>query len=310
MSNEDLREEEEAYSRKELCELIPNFDGDNIPLHQFIDTVDFVFAKAKTIDNPYLLRILLNRLSGRAGRIILARHYSDWENIKKALTTNFGLERSAEGLISDLIRFKCGNKSSIKDTYNKIAKIRDDLTAAAIENINVECDPIDVLSDFIDKIAKTTFLNNVPKDVEISIAHTKAESLEVAFSHALNAHKRLKEREDQEKFSEFKSNKIFTQSKFIPKQQLNIKTENKPRPSTSFETTKKPTNAPQTESRQRYSFQGSPFRGFPPRSPKVNTCEIQSHPEVDTFENTNDSDCEQENLNLELNETEEGCSFN
>lgn len=191
-------------SRRELVEQITDFDGDNIPIHFFIQSVEFAFENCQLNEKSYFERVVLSKLKGRASKLVHNRRVTDWEEIKILLQRNFGQEKSAESLIGDLFRIKSNKNDSVKQVYNRVSVIRDNLVEAATETCE-KGEAADAVSNFVEKCAKSIFLMNIPHDIEVAVLTMNPKTLENAFKYAMEIEKQFRDREDRSKFSEFKT---------------------------------------------------------------------------------------------------------
>lgn len=92
----------ETFSVKELKDLIPNFDGEQALLNDFIEAVDFAITNIDEGQEKALIFLIKSKLVGKAKIFISSRNLKTWEEIKPLLVGHFGDCRDTEALIRDL----------------------------------------------------------------------------------------------------------------------------------------------------------------------------------------------------------------
>lgn len=112
----------------DAIKLLPTYDGDKELLNKFITSVERVLKLITNIDKTaygeLLLGVIRDKVIGHADKILIRERVPlNWDDIKQALTDNFGESRSEENLMDDLreIPYK---KLAIKNLYQEIAGIR------------------------------------------------------------------------------------------------------------------------------------------------------------------------------------------
>lgn len=141
-----------SYKLSEIFSLIPEYDGDQITLSNFIRSCSSAFSITKDEQKDLLIVHLRNKLKGRAANIINSRDFTDWGSIKAVLTSHFGEKRDTTSLIHDLqLLFQNPNESAVS-FYNRVQihfskitnsiELSSDLTAAEKENQTEFCEGI------------------------------------------------------------------------------------------------------------------------------------------------------------------------
>lgn len=109
-----------SYKLSEIFSLIPEYDGDQITLSNFIRSCSSAFSIINDSQKELLIVHLRNKLKGRAANIINSRDFTDWDSIKAVLTSHFGEKRDTTSLIHDLqLLFQTPNESAVS-FYNRV----------------------------------------------------------------------------------------------------------------------------------------------------------------------------------------------
>lgn len=229
-----MSEEQPEYTRKELTDQIPEFDGgeNGISLNFFLEAVEFARSNAKTLEIPYIERIALCKLKGKASRLIHSRRLTDWAEIAILLTHNFEIDKSSEQLMRELFEIQL-RENSPKTVYNKIAPLRDQIMLKLTVLAKTKDAKI-VISDIVEGMAKASFRKNLNHDIEVAICSQKFKTLEEIYNSAKEIERQFKFKNPEIKRDKPKHN--FHSNKYKNSQ---------PKPSSSENTNQKTTNSTQ-----------------------------------------------------------------
>lgn len=121
--------EVEPYKLSEIFSIIPEFDGDQIFLGNFIDACDCAFNMATTQQKVFLLIHIKNKMRGRAAQLISSRNPGTYAELKHLLNLHFGDSRDLSSLIQDLQRLKQLPNESPLTFYNRLQVLNSKLLA-------------------------------------------------------------------------------------------------------------------------------------------------------------------------------------
>ena len=91
-----------AFTAKDLTNFIPEYDGSQATLHDFISACDHAIDyidDASLVHIPFLIKA---KLSGAARQFISSRALTEWRDIRNLLLSHFGDTRDAESLLREL----------------------------------------------------------------------------------------------------------------------------------------------------------------------------------------------------------------
>lgn len=94
----------EPYKLSEIFSIIPEYDGNQIFLQTYLNSVRCAYGMSVGNQKVLLTLHVKNKLRGKAAEIINSRNPSTWEEIKVLLETHFGDSRDLTALIQDLQR--------------------------------------------------------------------------------------------------------------------------------------------------------------------------------------------------------------
>ncbi|XP_050308276.1 uncharacterized protein LOC126744767 [Anthonomus grandis grandis] len=98
--------EVEPYKLSEIFSIVPEFEGDQIFLSNFIIACDCAYDMANAQQKVFLVIHIKNKLRGRAAQLISSRNPMSYIEIKQLLNLHFGDSRDLSSLIQDLQRLK------------------------------------------------------------------------------------------------------------------------------------------------------------------------------------------------------------
>lgn len=117
---ETLTLEVEPYKLSEIFSIIPEFEGDQIFLGNFINACECAHNMASTNQKTLLVIHIKNKLRGRAAQLISSRNPQSYLEIKQLLNLHFGDARDLTSLIQDLQRLKQIPGESALTFFNRI----------------------------------------------------------------------------------------------------------------------------------------------------------------------------------------------
>lgn len=168
------------FTLKELKDMIPEYDGDQATLNDFIEACNFVTNQIDENQAEALTFIIKSKLIGRAKRFISSRNLREWEDIKNLLIGHYGDCRDTEGLLRDLTSaFQKSNETPrafVQRIEDLLTKIR---SSVALDNTLNENEKL-ALNRSHERIALKTFLSGLNDPFGSIIRAQKPESLDQA----------------------------------------------------------------------------------------------------------------------------------
>lgn len=103
---------------KNYVEMIPTYEGDITTLNNFIQTVDETYVILNTLQmvaaqKVFAFNLIKNRLINDAKKIVSQNKFTNWEDLKLYLSTNFSDRTTAETLLGELFESKYKQNSEI-----------------------------------------------------------------------------------------------------------------------------------------------------------------------------------------------------
>lgn len=149
------------YKLNELCQIIPEYDGDSVLLNTFISSCDAAFQVA-TEEQKYLLTVhLKNKLRGRASQLINSRELRSWIEIRELLRTHFGDSRDLTSLIYALQQIKQGDNENPQNFVHRINAHNSKLHASINQQNNLSPQEKNSQQSLIDKMSLNTLLTGL-----------------------------------------------------------------------------------------------------------------------------------------------------
>lgn len=119
-SNTQTTVEVEPYKLSEIFSIVPEYEGDQIFLGNFINACDCAYNMANTQQRVFLVIHIKNKLRGRAAQLISSRNPTTYNEIKQLLNLHFGDSRDLSSLIHDLQRLKQLPNESPLTFFNRL----------------------------------------------------------------------------------------------------------------------------------------------------------------------------------------------
>lgn len=91
-----------SYSTSDLSKLIPEYDGNQTLLNNFLNACNEALQLASEHQKRLIIIHIKNKLRGRASNLINSRHIEEFEDISTLLKAHFGDSRDITSLIHDL----------------------------------------------------------------------------------------------------------------------------------------------------------------------------------------------------------------
>lgn len=110
----------EAYKLSEIFSIVPEYEGDQIFLGNFLNACDCAYDMATEQQRVFLIIHIKNKLRGRAAQLINSRNPASYSEIKQLLSLHFGDSRDLSSLIQDLQRLKQLSGESPLTFFNRL----------------------------------------------------------------------------------------------------------------------------------------------------------------------------------------------
>lgn len=154
--------EVEPYKLSEIFSIIPEFEGDQIFLGNFLNACDCAYDMATTQQKTLLVIHLKNKLKGRAGQLISSRNPNSYLEIKQLLNLHFGDSRDLSALIHDLQRLKQLPGESPLTFYNRLQVLNAKMHASIQKSPLLKTtDQKEAQSSLVESMALNTLLTGL-----------------------------------------------------------------------------------------------------------------------------------------------------
>lgn len=158
--NENLVGNDYIYRLQDLFTIIPEFEGDQILLHTFINSCNAAFQLAEDYQIPLITLHIKNKLKGRASQLINSRQLNTWNEIRDLLLVHFGDSRDLTSLIHDLQKIKqLPNESPL--TFAHRVESHNAKLHAAINSQNLTADQKAAQAELIEQMCLNTLLTGL-----------------------------------------------------------------------------------------------------------------------------------------------------
>jgi hypothetical protein len=169
-----------GFNLKDLRDMIPEYDGDQSTLFDFIEAVNFAIENVPDNQQNALIFIIKSKLVGKARKFISSRQLREWNDIKDLLISHYGDCRDTEGLLYDLTStFQKSNETPrafAQRIENLLTKIR---SSVALNN-ELNQAARNALNSSHEKIALKAFLAGLSDPLGSIIRCQKPNTLEQA----------------------------------------------------------------------------------------------------------------------------------
>jgi hypothetical protein len=169
-----------GFNLKDLRDMIPEYDGDQSTLFDFIEAVNFAIENVPENQQNAIIFIIKSKLVGKARKFISSRQLREWNDIKDLLISHYGDCRDTEGLLYDLTStFQKSNETPrafAQRIENLLTKIR---SSVALNN-GLNQAARNALNSSHEKIALKAFLAGFSDPLGSIIRCQKPNTLEQA----------------------------------------------------------------------------------------------------------------------------------
>ena len=91
-----------AFSARDIANFIPDFDGSQTTLHDFVSACDHAIKYIDPENEAHIPFLIKSKLIGEAKQFISSRALTNWSDIRNLLLSHFGDTRDAESLLREL----------------------------------------------------------------------------------------------------------------------------------------------------------------------------------------------------------------
>ena len=169
-------------------EAIPKYDGNPSTLAVFISACEYILRTFSNLETPadpvneYLLRVIINKLQGRALVLIGSREdATSWKRIKELLQQYFGDQRDENCLIRDLMALKPTKRESPYQFGIRCQDVRS-LLLTRLKLQEADAAVRLVKTNLYDDLTLQTYLQGLPSHLSLSVRLRDPENLEKAMS--------------------------------------------------------------------------------------------------------------------------------
>jgi hypothetical protein len=169
-----------GFNLKDLRDMIPEYDGDQSTLFDFIEAVNFAIENVPENQQNAIIFVIKSKLVGKARKFISSRQLREWNDIKDLLISHYGDCRDTEALLYDLTStFQKSNETPrafAQRIENLLTKIR---SSVALNN-ELNQAARNALNSSHEKIALKAFLAGLSDPLGSIIRSQKPNTLEQA----------------------------------------------------------------------------------------------------------------------------------
>ncbi|KAJ8912397.1 hypothetical protein NQ315_013463 [Exocentrus adspersus] len=174
---------------KLYIDTIPLFDGNNLVLKSYIDSVRNTFSNfpndQHNVTHSLILQAVKNKLRGRAQSLVASRtDLQTWTDIETLLKLTFGDQRDLQYLTHQLTQTRPHRNERPYDFGLRLQELR----AVILMKINEDEQNADIRNLQINNynnIVKTIFITNLPPNIQTIIRLKNPDTLESALNYVL-----------------------------------------------------------------------------------------------------------------------------
>lgn len=168
-----------------LSTIIPEYDGNQSTLSDFISACSFVFEQIDENLQPGFLFVVKNKLIGPAKQFISSRSLNDWESVRQLLIGHFGDCRDTESLLRDLTACVQKPNETPRSFVQRIENLLTKLRNAVSLDATLTNDTRPILNLSHEKIALKTLLAGLSDPMGPIIRSQKPASIDEAINFIL-----------------------------------------------------------------------------------------------------------------------------
>lgn len=147
------------YSTSDLSKLIPEYDGNQTLLNNFLNACKEALQLASEHQKRLIIIHIKNKLRGRASNLINSRHIEEFEDISTLLKAHFGDSRDVTSLIHDLQLLKQLPNEKASSFAHRVQSHCDQLRGTILLQSDISA---------AQKQAQTDLIDNMTLDVLIT----------------------------------------------------------------------------------------------------------------------------------------------
>lgn len=177
-----------TFNMSQAFKMIPEFDGNPMNLHRFIQISEIQYKRAKTVEEKLdFLDVITSKLVGRAYNLILRYHsYDNWQDLKKSIEANFSKLRAVQLIMADVFSLSQDIKETVSAYASRTEKLFDELNVSSTSALETE-------SQTIHKLNETTvlnsFVNGLREPLRLILRAARLETLSAVIDLALQEEK-------------------------------------------------------------------------------------------------------------------------
>ena len=167
----------QVVSIKDALKIVPEFDGKNIPLSQFLEGCTEALAMLEDNAEPSLAKFLRPKISGEARQAITGQTFATVEELKNFLKKIYAPAKSVTQLLGDLGKEFQDNEESVITFANRLKILGSRITeakkleagtlpatfTASLENSMVECFKAGLKPEIEQRIGAVATVNDIVK---------------------------------------------------------------------------------------------------------------------------------------------------
>lgn len=168
------------YSTNELASLIPEYDGNQTLLNNFLNACEEAQALASEQQKKLILIHIKNKLRGRASNLINSRHITEFGDIATLLKAHFGDSRDITSLIHDLQLLKQLPNEKASSFAHRVQALSDQVRGVILLQPKETAAQKQAQSDLIDKITLDVLITGLEPKIGTVIRASNPNSIVTA----------------------------------------------------------------------------------------------------------------------------------
>ncbi|XP_051153361.1 uncharacterized protein PFC0810c-like [Leptopilina boulardi] len=174
-------------SLKNFVELIPEFDGENIPVQKFIQECSYLVENTSSQMQPFLLKFVLKKITGKAAEFILHSQVDTLGELLVELEKSFSFSDDYGTILGEITNLQQGDNESVIDYAAKARKLLFKLSQLSRKDISHQYLQLKLTEN--DKLITKYFTQGLLPNIEFRVNLRLPINLQEAITIALEQEK-------------------------------------------------------------------------------------------------------------------------
>lgn len=150
-----------AFSAKDIANFIPDYDGNQTELHDFVAACDHAIDHIDDDNITHIPFLIKSKLRGEAKQFISSRALTDWRDIKNLLLSHFGDTRDSESLLRQLTTSFQKNSENPRSYVQRVQLILTKLRNCTALDDNLDRNMKRIMDEKHERIGLKTILSGL-----------------------------------------------------------------------------------------------------------------------------------------------------